>query len=159
MATFGSIIVILTRHEEDQGRCSTGIRCEVWIWGRSGLRQLSRTKGATLLHRQTDPSDAALVAFRGFSTRLLGTRRRRETLWLPPMRGQPIDHTDALNARCRFWRVASRQEQRAALNHPSQPLGRALMHDVPPTGVIRPRRQHASQRLREARRVPCDHPP
>jgi hypothetical protein len=25
--------------------------------------------------------------------------------------------------------------------------------------VVRPRRQHASQRLREARRVPCDHPP
>jgi hypothetical protein len=32
---------------------------------------------------------------------------------------------------CRFWPVSCRHEQGAALNHPSQPLGRTLMHDVP----------------------------
>jgi hypothetical protein len=31
----------------------------------------------------------------------------------------------------RFWPVACRHKQGAALNDPSQPRGRALMHDVP----------------------------
>jgi hypothetical protein len=42
-------------------------------------------------------------------------------------------------------------EQGAALNHPSQPRGRALMRDVPSTGPLlgKARRQHASWGLRE----------
>jgi hypothetical protein len=35
-----------------------------------------------------------------------------------------------------FWPVASRHEQGAALNDPSQPRGRALMHDVPSAGPL-----------------------
>ena len=77
-----------------------------------------RTKGATLPHRQTDRSDAAPVAFRGFSTRLLGTRRRGETLWLPPMRGQPIHHTGAVNARCRFRPGRLPREQKGGAKPP-----------------------------------------
>ena len=38
-------------------------------------------------------------------------------------------------------------EQGAALNHPSQPRGRALMHDVPGSRVCKVRRQHAPWRL------------
>jgi hypothetical protein len=37
----------------------------------------------------------------------------------------------------RFFAVAYRHEQAAALNHPSQPRGRALMHDVPSAGEFR----------------------
>jgi hypothetical protein len=33
-------------------------------------------------------------------------------------------------------KVACLASKRAALNHPSQPLGRALMHDVPSAGPL-----------------------
>jgi hypothetical protein len=46
-------------------------------------------------------------------------------------------------------RSPCRHEQGAALNHPSQPRGRTLMHDVPSAGPpCNARRQHASWRLR-----------
>jgi hypothetical protein len=119
-----------------------------------------RTKGATLPHRQTDRSDAAPVAFRGFSTRLLGTRRRGETLWLPPMRGQPIHHTGAVNARCRFRPGRLPREQKGGAKPPLSAAWAGADARCPfRWPIVRPRRQHASQRLREARRVPCDHPP
>ena len=119
-----------------------------------------RTKGATLPHRQTDRSDAAPVAFRGFSTRLLGTRRRGETLWLPPMRGQPIHHIGAVNARCRFRPGRLPREQKGGAKPPLSAAWAGADARCPfRWPVVRPRRQHASQRLREARRVPCDHPP
>jgi hypothetical protein len=61
--------------------------------------------------------------------------------WHSPSRRNLARPTDSSH-RCgecedrRFWRVACLASKRSALNHPSQPLGRALMHDVPSAGPV-----------------------
>src|SRR5580704_2096000 len=67
--------------------------------------------------------------------------------------GGTIGRPDIL-AQFRFWPVACRHGQGAALNHLSQPRGRALMHDVSPLAPgCKARQQHASWRMREGLRV------
>jgi hypothetical protein len=59
----------------------------------------------------------------------------------------------------RFWPVACRHEQRAALNHASKPLGWTLMHDVPSAGPFsKAQREHASWRFREGLAGSRKHP-
>jgi hypothetical protein len=69
-------------------------------------------------------------------------------------------HRDRCGEREDGWPVASHYDHGVELNYPSQPLGRALMHDVPSAdpSFSKARRQSRSSGFGRAFASPCDHP-